>query len=235
LDDQSPAAIIGTSPMHSYNYVLLKDRITYNDDNFHHLFYFGDQPWVYITRPDSSIKNIQDIYTKLPESKKPFIGSSGSNTLMNIMSLNHSKNIKLTPVEYKSPQDIVLGVLRNEIDVGIVSLGGSSALELVRNGDLKILGSTFSDYVSIQNIKVPSVSKQTGAVQFSGFTTLSTNKKGSTQFAKDLFRAVSSQEMIDFLGQNLIFHTRYDYTKTKELIQEKRELIEKRSTWLVTQ
>lgn len=233
--EKRPTAVIGTTTMHVYNYFMIKD-LPYNDSDFRHIIYFGDQPGFFITKPDGPIKSVDDIKNLLPNTNKPLVGTHASQGQLNVFSINTRTSKPLEAVNYKSPQEVATAVMAGDLDIGVMSLGGSSALELVRAGRLRVVASTLDYDTKLDNFMVPSLSKRIGAPLFNGSAILSTNNVNTPEadkLARDLLTAASSAEMMEFLHKTLIFHVKYDYSKTREMLESQRADIRKQEKWFL--
>ena len=156
--------IIGTSGTQIVFNPIVKKDLPYSDEDFDHAIYVGTAPGVYVTRPNTSVKTPNDLITNMPK----FVGSYASAYTINVTALIKEKSVKTEIVSYKGSPEILVDIMNNTIDIGIMAIN-PTLIELVKSGKVSIVGSTYKDDITIDGIFIPSVPKRTGVTQFSGF------------------------------------------------------------------
>lgn len=154
---------LGPGPL-VYNVVLKKD-LPYNaDTDFDHLIYVGTTPFYYIVNSASKIQGPKDIVVK----NNGFAGVNTSVGTANVSALNHDQRTKIQPVPFKGSPEVIMAVANGTVDLAVIGIT-ASVVELARAGKISIVGTTHRESVTIDGVRVPSVSQQTGIPQFSGF------------------------------------------------------------------
>jgi tripartite-type tricarboxylate transporter receptor subunit TctC len=227
------ALLSGTFTMHVYNY-MTNDNLPYNDKDFKHLGFLGEQPAIYFTEAGSPIKTPKDLITVLPESGKPFIGTHATQPLLNIMSLRTYKDKRITPVHYRGPNDIIADAVAGRLPVGFAAVGGSNIRDLEKQGRVQFIGNTTAQDLTINGKKVPSVAKELGIMQFNGAAIMSM-RAGDTpehqKLAADITKILNDPEFRKWLMENWVVPVKTDKDATTFLNELRAEHIA-RKDWL---
>jgi tripartite-type tricarboxylate transporter receptor subunit TctC len=228
------AVIMGAFSMHVYNY-LQTDPLPYQDSDFQHLIFFGEQPGVYFVSSDSSIRSINDLLNKHPASSSPFIGSHATNTLLNVMSLKFNRDSRLEPVNYKNPNDMIVDVVGGRLPVGFTSLGGTNLIALEKEGKIRFIANSTKNDLRVNDKTVPSLSRQSGVAQFNGAATMSITP-GTTpehkQLTSDLLKIVNNPEFRSWLQTNWVVPVPHDPAQVTEFLSDIRKDHVSKSHWL---
>lgn len=157
----SDAIILGSNAT-MYNLAINKNNIHFSDEDFDHIIFTGSLPGIWVTRPDTGIRDPQDLLTKMPR----LVGGYVTSFNYNIRPFK-KRGIQVDIVDYKTVNDILIDVSNKTLDLGLV--GSSPALfAMVRQGKLHIVGASFREDITLEGIKIPSVSKSLGISQFGG-------------------------------------------------------------------
>lgn len=211
---------------------LPDDQLPYTDRDFFLLAELGENPNFFWTSSKTDLQNARDLINKLPRSSKPMIGYQSTLTMINIRSLAQHSKVDITPVGYKGVPEMLLNVLSGEILVGHGAIGGNAVMEYVRQGQLRLLGSTSSRPIKIGDTIVPSVSQQLGAPQFNGFLWLGvTPGIENTPMGQTLRNIVQSKEMQDYLNSIFLYPTGQD---PNVVVRNMREQAERHKNLFVT-
>lgn len=172
---------------------VLKKNLPYDDNDFDYELYVGTAPGVWVTRPNTNIKTVNDLIAKMPK----FVGGYASSYNYNLTALVKERGVKAEIVPYKGSPDISVDLMNGTIDMGIVAIN-SSLIELVTAGKLSIVGSTFKDDITVNGVFIPSVSKHTGVTQFNGFVGIafkpSMQPERAEALKKGLWAAINDPE-----------------------------------------
>jgi tripartite-type tricarboxylate transporter receptor subunit TctC len=195
------AAITPTSTMMVYNHL---DTLPYQDSDFNIIAEFGSSENIYFANTASGINGPRDLISTLPQSRRPFIGSHATSSLVNINALRKFLNAPVTAVNYKNPADVVMDVVAGNIDVGCVAAAAINLLiEMEQAGKIKIIGTTAALPVRINGHMVASVSKDLRVTQFNNYVWLAISP-GTTaehrQLARDLQDLMRTAEMQEALA-----------------------------------
>ena len=200
------ALLSGTFTMHVYNY-MTNDNLPYNDGDFQHISFLGEQPAIYFSAAGSAIKTPNDLITVLPESGKPFIGTHATQPFLNIMSLKTYKDKRITPVNYRGPNEIITDTVAERIPVGFAAVGGSSIRDLEKEGRVQFIGNTTTQDLVINGKTVPSVAKALNIMQFNGAAIMSLRSGDSPEhkkLAKDISEIMNAPDFQKWLMENWV-------------------------------
>lgn len=150
--------MLATSTMLVYNPVIKKD-LSYKDEDFKFYSWIASAHCVYVTRTDTGIKTIENFVTKLPKSKKPFVGGYGPGCDLNVDIINKSgkSSGKLETVKFKSGPDTVLALLNGDVDVVNINIQ-SNLSQLMSEGRVHVIATTGPIDMTLADKKVPSIS-----------------------------------------------------------------------------
>lgn len=164
LNNKDREIVFTSSTQLVFNPILKKDTIQYSTKDFKNIIHIGTSPGVWITRPDTNINTSKDLITKMP----PLVGYHAASYITNLTVLNKEKSVKSEGVPHKTVNDVVINIINKSLDMGMVPFT-SMLLEQAKIGKIKIIGSSYHEDITIDNIFIPSVSKSIGIPQFSGF------------------------------------------------------------------
>lgn len=150
--------MLAGSTMLVYHPVMKKD-LSYKDEDFKFYSWIASAYCVYVTRTDTGIKTIEDFVTKLPKSKKPFVGGYGPGCDLNVDIINKSgkSSGQLETVKFKSAPDTVLALLNGDVDVVNINIQ-SNLSQLVTEGKVHVIATTGPTEMTLADKKVPSIS-----------------------------------------------------------------------------
>lgn len=195
------AAVTPTSTMMVYNHL---ESLPYQDSDFNIIAEFGSSENIYFANIPSGINLPKDLTTILPQSKKPFVGSHATSSLVNINALRKFLNAPISAINYKNPSDVVFDVVAGNIDVGCVAGGSINLLiDMERAGKIKIIGTTADNPIKINGRMIPSVPRDLKVVQFNNYVWLAItpgNTPEHQQLAKDLQELMRTPEMQEALS-----------------------------------
>jgi tripartite-type tricarboxylate transporter receptor subunit TctC len=199
-----PGIMINTTGTLVFNQKMMND-LPYSDSDFNHVSAISLAPAVWVVRGDSPYNSMKHLVDTLPASQKPFVAYANAFELANFLMVSKkyqwSKD-KVVAVKYKGPSEVVLGLLTGDTDVAMVALL-PSIVEQVKNGKLKILGSSSNKDITVNNLRISPVEKLIQVEQFSGgsFLSLSTNfdVHEANQLKLDLIESLKDPMVIDSL------------------------------------
>jgi len=143
---------------------VLKKNLSYSDKDFNHIAYVGASVTLWVTRPDTRLKTLDDLGRSIP----PFVGGYASSSNYNLTALAREKNLQSTTVSYKGINETMIDLLNGNIDLALLTVNGTVS-SMVKSGKLRILGSSYPDDLLVDDINIPSVSKRLKVTQFNGF------------------------------------------------------------------
>lgn len=193
------AVILGNTTMHAFNYHYRPQPLPYSDGDFDHVGFVGWAPQIWYANPKSGIKTPADLKKVLGTTDKPFFAGDNTLNFVNGNSLVRHLNLQdqVKGVRYKTSPEAVTSTIGGLQPIGVGTLT-PVLLEHVKAGNLVIVGSSGDRDFSVDGINIPSISKATGAQQFSGGYVLSMNKQFNkdeiAQMHKDLSAAIQSPE-----------------------------------------
>ena len=220
----------GIATIHVYE-PAFKDNLPYKDEDFKHMAFVGITPVLYVSRPASGIKTIEDMLTVLPKSKKPFIGTYSSGQQVNLALLQEkgkmAKNVQT--VGHKAAPEVLLNILNGSIDVGIVG-HTAEVFQLATEGKLNIIGTTRGEDYQVQSFKIRSIEKATGVKQIDGGYQVSikpnADQKFVDEFSANLQKALNSKELNDWMLKHHVYPANIFGTEgTEKMIKEWRGIL----------
>ena len=229
------AVIVGHFSMHIYNYMTMANSMPYQDSNFRHLVFFGEQPGVYFVQTDSPIRNINDFFTKQTANTDTLIGSHATNTFLNVMSLKKNKDSRFEPVNYKSPNDMIVDVIGGRLPIGFTSLGGTSLVEMEKQGRIRFIANSTQQDLRVNDKLVPSLSRHSGVQQFNGAAIMSItpgNTEEHKKLTNELLKIVNDPEFRAWLQKNWIIPVPHDPTKVTDFLSTIRKDHVSKSDWI---
>lgn len=228
----SETVFVGITSTHIYNPVL-KNNLPYKDSDFKYIAFVGYTPAMYISNPATGIKTINDLLTKLPKSDKPFIGgyAIAYNVSVNVLKNTGKLSNNVQIVGHKGGPDILVNVLNGSVPVGLIGTT-SNLIQLAKEGKINIIGSTHSEDIDIQGIKIPSVGKALGVTQTTGGFLISLKPNANKVFAKkfeaDIKKALLSDSVQATMKKYNIFAANIFGTKdTEKRVSSFRETVAK--------
>lgn len=185
INSNKNTVLLGNSSLHVYNPVLEKN-LPYNDNDFSYVAFVGYTPAIYISSMQSQIKNIDDLFKKLNNSQKPYIGgyAAAYNLSVQILKDHNKLDKKIEIVSYKGAPDIVHNVLNNSVEVGLVGTTGS-LFQLAKEKKLHIIGTTHHEDITRNGVTATSLSKATGVPQTTGGFLFSVKPSADKTFSKE--------------------------------------------------
>ena len=199
----------------------------YSDADFNVIGELGDSPFFYFANTPSGISTPRDLTPQLNRSTNIFVGIA--DTSSNISLLNKFVNPAITPIMYKSPTDIILGVLSNSVQVGCVSGAIVQLEELEKSGKIKIIGTTFPRPLKVNDKWIPSLPQELAVTQFNGYVGIAITPGDTAehkQLITDIQTILKSNEI-----QDLIASLQYKSTgkEAKDFILDLRKRVENAS------
>lgn len=155
--------IIGSGSQSIWN-PLIKQNIGYSDNDFRHVIFVGTTCAVWVTRPDTGLREPVDLLKKMPS----LVGGFSYSHTANVVSLVKERGVQSSIVPYKGANDIIIDILNGSIDLGIMGLN-STIIQMVNAGKLHIVGTTCAQDMVLDGINIPSASRRLGVTSFNGF------------------------------------------------------------------
>lgn len=145
---------------------VVNKNLPYNPDtDFDRILYVGTAPAIWLSRPGTKVKTINDLATNMPA----FVGTYASHGVSNIIIANHILGTKAEVTMFKGSPDVVLAVANSTIDLGVTN-PTPGMIEMAKAGKLAVVGSTYHEDITIDSVAIPSVSKRIKLPQFNGST-----------------------------------------------------------------
>jgi len=133
----------------------------FSHDDFNHVIFTGTMPGFWITRPGTGIQSPKDLLTKMPRMVGGYVASYNLN-----LRPFQKQGLDVSIVDYKSANDVLIDVANGTLELGLV--GPSPALwAMVKQNRLHVVGGSFDHEITVEGIKVASVSAMIGIDQFS--------------------------------------------------------------------
>jgi tripartite-type tricarboxylate transporter receptor subunit TctC len=209
---------------------LQHKNLTYNDNDFDQIIHITSQTGLWITRPDTVIKNPKDLLTRMPS----LIGGYAAVWNQNAVSLAKEKNLNIEIVNYKGTNDVIRGILSKDIDLAVVA-PSPVVLSLVKDGQLHIVGTTHKDDIKLDNLTLLSVPKYTGVPGFNGFIGIALKPQlapaKSAYLKKELWKATNTPEvksLVESVG--FVFDPTNNNAQIVQSIVKFRDRVKKYST-----
>jgi len=159
--------IVGSGSQTIFN-PLLKDNLQYTDADFDHVIYIGTSVGLWIVRADSKIRTPHDLLVNMPD----LVGGYSHSYNYNALALAKEKTLKpITIVPYKGTNEIIVDLLNGTLPIAVVALN-SNLIQMVKTGKIHIIGNTYKNDITVDDIFIPSANRQLGITQFTGFLSL---------------------------------------------------------------
>jgi len=183
---------------------IIKSETNYSDSDFNYAIYVGTAPVLWFSNPKLNV-TLGPKFDK--QNKINFVGVNSSVGQINTTVINSTGHKKMEMVPYKGSAEIVVAVSTGLIDAGATA-ATASILEFAKVGKVNIIGSTYKDTITVDGIRIPSISKSTNTHQFSGFVAIALrpgmDDKKEKQLRQDLWNAIQAPETKDTLKKLFI-------------------------------
>jgi tripartite-type tricarboxylate transporter receptor subunit TctC len=131
---------------------------------------------------------MKDIVNILPYNSRPFVAYANYPEVVNLKLLAERYPLvkqKVEPIKYKGIPEVLNGLLANDIDVAAVSIIPTVG-ELVKSGQLRILGTTTNQPITVAGQTILPVKDMLGIDQLYGGSFLALSPKFSKSEADQL-------------------------------------------------
>jgi tripartite-type tricarboxylate transporter receptor subunit TctC len=207
----TPCITVTGLAVHVLNY-FQHDNLPYSGRDFDHVSWVGWSTNVWYVNFNSSIRNIDDLMTKVKNNEPINIGVEGPSSEINADSLKkmYPTATNINVVRFRGSAQLVTAVAGGHVDVGINSPGGATA-GLETEGRIRFLGVTHSEPVMINGKLLQPVDKVFKAAQFDGAMMISVSVNHTSrhseveQLKKDLLTAVRSSAVKEKLSPLFIY------------------------------
>jgi tripartite-type tricarboxylate transporter receptor subunit TctC len=199
-NDSHISLIVVTSTMMVWNHL---NSVPYSDLDFNVIAELGASPFFYFANTASGITNPQELTTRLNSNPTIFIGHHDTAGSFNIAFLSKFVNPAIRPIPYKSPADVILGVVSNTVQVGVVSGAIVQLEELEKAGKIKIIGSTFLRPLEVNNHWALSMSQVLKVSQFNGYVGIAVSPGDTAehqQLIQDIHTIMKTKEIQDTIA-----------------------------------
>jgi tripartite-type tricarboxylate transporter receptor subunit TctC len=173
--------ILVSSTQAVWNPLFKPDLVRYKDEDFDYLVFIGSAVPLWVTRPDTQLKQPLDLTRHLPKHVGGFVTSYN----LNLEALVRKFNLESTIVPYKGTNQILLDIINGSIDLGIVT-PSTSLFQMAKQGKLHIIATADAHPTVIDGIKIPSVQKELGIQGITGSMSIATHA-GADISKKNLF------------------------------------------------
>jgi tripartite-type tricarboxylate transporter receptor subunit TctC len=164
--DPSYDVILGSSSQNIFNTVI-NPNVGYKNDDFDSIIYIGTTPSVWVVRGDSKIQTTGDMLKHMPG----MVGGYALSYNTNILAVAQKYNKKIDIVSYKGGNEVIVDIINGSLDLGVVAIT-PNLIQWVKDGRLRIVGSTYHSDVTVNGIFIPSSSRQMGLPGFNGFVSV---------------------------------------------------------------
>ena len=203
---------------------------TYSIKDFDIIADLGLGSNIWYTYPGSGIDTVEDLVNVLPRIPNSAIGVATLDGHANANALIRTKNLSNVPVVlFKNHNEVAVSVAGKHITVGVCIIGTDSVWELIRRGDLKLIGHSANTEFDYQNNTLQPIGKKLKIPNFYGGSWLAITPGDSEEH--QTLKAAVLKAMQDPELQKLIketwpinstvpFSQLYNYSlKYKELLQ----------------
>jgi tripartite-type tricarboxylate transporter receptor subunit TctC len=224
-NDSHISLIVVTSTMMVWNHL---NSVPYSDLDFNVIDELGASPFFYFANTASGITNPQELTTRLNSNPTIFIGHHDIAGSFNIAFLSKFVNPAIRPIPYKSPADVILGVVSNTVQVGVVSGAIVQLEELEKAGKIKIIGSTFSRPLEVNNHWALSMSQVLKVSQFNGYVGIAVSPGDTAehqQLIQDIHTIMKTKEIQDTIA-NLQYKPTNSNPPMKFILEMRQKFLE---------
>lgn len=143
---------------------IIKSNPGYSFSDFDNTLYVGTSPSVWVVRNDSEIKTIGDMLKYMPS----LVGGYAQSYNTNVLAVTNKYNKQIDIVSYKGGNEVIMDIVNGSLKLGIVAVT-PTLIQLVKDGRLRIIGTTYKNDVTIDDIFIQSTTRKMGIHGFNGF------------------------------------------------------------------
>lgn len=192
MRSKDDSLVVTTASTNVFNYTDKNIVLSYSEQDFDHVLYLGTMPGLWVTRPDTKIKAPRDLINNMPALVGGYAPAWNSNHRVLVNEFGLDSKI----VDYRNSNQMIIDLMGGSIDL-VVTAPSPLVSDLIAQGKLHVVGTTYHSPVKINGIMIESVSAKLNVVQFNGFIGIAT-KPGSDQRKTnpDLWQAIQDPTVV---------------------------------------
>lgn len=201
-----------TASTNIFNYIDKNIIVPYSEQDFNHVLYLGTMPGLWVTRSGTKIITPQDLINHMPR----LVGGYAPNWNSNHHVLVKEFGLNSEIVDYRSSNQMIVDLMGGILDL-VITAPSPLVSDLIAQGKLQVVGTTYHMPVKINGIMIESVSARLNVMQFNGFIGIAT-KPGSAQqqLHHDLWQAIQDPSVTSTMNTfGMIPDSTNDITKIK--------------------